>query len=279
MKSLNQAILYSDSVSLSDYVFEGRTLSDTKKDIIKTLKISSLTKSNYKTGIMSGVQLVSVTTEPKKKYTCGDYSLCSLYDKNYDKVVIVPSFSYMNKNEYESKVINSLDNLSAIEGCSYQIINNENEYKELVNDKNARPQNHCFPQVLISVPKNGNEPELPSVPNQPNKIDKQSKETSNTGIKFWCTGAGDTRTDYIAYGAMDEYWKPNFARIQKRIGENKFTMYYTKISTKTFSSYKSLYNHLKKQWKNKYSDFSIVSEEELIEKSKDETYFIKEFWG
>lgn len=286
MKTLSQIIESSDRSSLSEFIFEGKTFTEIKKDVLKALGIASWDKGNYQKGIFPKLNISPIKEAPKKKHPNMNYSLSYLYNPDYDKMLIIPNFSYLKEGDYESRVINSMEKLASIEGCSYQIINSDSEYKKLVHEDRPTRQTD-YPRVLISVPKSGDKPELPGVPKKKDDLkpeDKQKTEpkeekSKDKSIKFWCTGAGDTRYDYIAYGAMTADWTPNFKRIQKRIGENKFRMYYTNLSTKKFSSYKSLYSYMKKLWKNKYSEFSIATEEKLIELASEESYYIKDYWS
>lgn len=286
MKTLSQIIENSERSSLSEFLFESRTFTELKKDVLKALGIASWDKANRQNGTFPKLNIASIKEAPKKKLSFMNYSLSYLYNPDYDKMIIRPDFSYLKESDYEAKVIKSLGKLASIEGCSYQIINSDDEYKKLVNDTSSSKHGY-YPQVIISVPKSGDKPELPGIPEKKDDLkpeDKQKTEpkeekSKDKSIKFWCTGAGDTRYDYIAYGAMTPDWTPNFKRIQKRLGENKFTMYYTNLPTKQFGSYKSLYSYMKKKWKNKYEEFSIATEEKLIELASEESYYIKDYWG
>ena len=287
MKTLSQIIESSENASLYEFCFESRTFTEVKKEVLKALGISSWGKGDYRNGIYPKLDIWSIKAAPKKKTKYSNYSLSYLYNDEYDKIIIKPNFSYLKEGDYENKVVKSLDKLGSIEGCSYQIINDEKEYKKLLNNQEVNSWDRDYPMVLISIPKSGSTPELPGIPKKQDDLKPEDKQTTepkadkskDSSIQFWCTGAGDTRIDYIAYGAMTPDWKPNFSRIQKRLGENKFRMYYTNIPTKKFSSYKSLYNYMKKMWKNTYSDFSIASEEKLIEMAAEETYYIKDYWS
>lgn len=286
MKTLSQIIENSERSSLSEFLFESRTFTDVKKDVLKSLGIASWDKADYRNGKYSKLNISPIKEAPKKKSSYMNYSLSYLYNPEYDKMLIKPNFSYLKEDDYETKVIKSLGKLASIEGCSYQIINSDDEYKKLVHEDRPTRQTD-YPRVIISVPKSGDKPELPGIPEKKDDLkpeDKQKTEpkeekTKDKSIKFWCTGAGDTRYDYIAYGAMTPDWTPNFKRIQKRLGENKFTMYYMNLATKQFGSYKSLYSYMKKKWKNKYKEFSIATEEKLIELASKESYYIKDYWG
>lgn len=287
MKTLSQIIESSERSSLSEFIFEGKSFTEIKRDVLKALGIASWDKGNYNKGIFPKLNISPIKEAPKKKNPNAHYFLSYVYNPDYDKLLISPNFSYLKEGDYEAKVINSMEKLASIEGCSYQIINSDSEYKKLVNDDSSSKQTD-YPKVLISVPKSGDKPELPGIPKKKDDLKpkdkqktepKEEKNQKDKSIKFWCTGAGDTRYDYVAYGAMTPDWTPNFKRIQKRIGENKFTKYYTNLPTKTFGSYKSLYSYMKKKWKNKYSEFSIATEEKLIELASEESYYIKDYWS
>ena len=258
---------------LNDYIFEAKTFSQVKGEVLKSLKISSWT-----TGISAKIGVQQI--KPQNKMNTVPQYITYLSNDNYDKILIRPNFSYLKQSEYESKVLNSFNKLSSISGCSYQIISSKDELEEITKCKNC-PSSEDYPMVIISVPKEGDTPELPGIP-EGNKDDLPKTETpteenKDKKIKFWCTGAGSMSVDYVAYGAMGDHWKPNFSRIQKHIGENKFTRYYTNLATKQFTSYRSLFNYLKKRWDDKYSEFSLVDEEQLIEASYDNRYYIKTF--
>lgn len=273
--------------SLQEFMCESKTYSEFKREVLKTIGVSSWDKGNFKIGIFPklGIQQISKSSAAAKKR--GYVSPISyLANDDYNKLFITPNMSYMKGDEYNTKFLSHLDRLADIEGCSYQLINNNDEYKEILNiNRDIHLSDNNFPMVIISAPKEGNKPELKEIPvkseNDKKSIEK-SVENQNklpNGVKgFWCTGAGSMSVDYIAYGAELEDWPKNLSRIQKHIGETKFTRYYTKLSTKKFSSYKALYNYLKKHYEQskyvKYSKFSIADEDKIINSAKDESYYI-----
>lgn len=288
MKTLSQIIESSESSSLSNFIFEGKTYTENKKDILKALGVGSWDKSNYSKGIWPKVTISQVRPAKRGSSNPGQQGyFAKLYNDKYDKIVIYPNLTYVKPADYENRVINNLDKLGTISGCSYQIIDKGN-YEKITGQKIREYESEKFPMVIISIPKDeSSKPELPGIPNKKDDLkpeDKQKTEpkaekSKDKSIQFWCTGAGDTRYDYVAYGAMTPDWTPNFKRIQKRIGENKFRMYYTNLPTKKFTSYKSLYKYMKNKWKNKYSEFSIATEDKLIELASEESYYIKDYWS
>ena len=71
-------------------------------------------------------------------------------------------------------------------------------------------------------------------------IKKNTEESYNDNYTFFITSISDTRNTYYAVGCRVGFAKPNYARIQKRMGERLFVNYYTNGIKKSFKSYDSL---------------------------------------
>ena len=71
-------------------------------------------------------------------------------------------------------------------------------------------------------------------------IKKNTEESYNDNYTFFITSVSDTRNTYYAVGCRVGFAKPNYARIQKRMGERFFVNYYTNGIKKSFKSYDSL---------------------------------------
>lgn len=71
-------------------------------------------------------------------------------------------------------------------------------------------------------------------------IKKNTEESYNDNYTFFITSVSDTRNIYYAVGCRVGFAKPNYARIQKRMGERFFVNYYTNGIKKSFKSYDSL---------------------------------------
>ena len=71
-------------------------------------------------------------------------------------------------------------------------------------------------------------------------IKKNTEESYNDNYTFFITGVSDTRNTYYAVGCRAGFEKPNYSRIQKRMGERFFAYYYTNGIKKSFKSYDSL---------------------------------------
>lgn len=279
-------------IGLQEFLFEAKTYTEFKREILKTLGITSWERGDWKNGIGSKIGIEQIKEPSASAKKRGQFTpLSYLVNKDYDKLCITPWFSYVQPSEYKSKVIDNLGKLAKIEGCSYQLINSDKEYNDILNISGKEAEytpRDSYPMVIISVPKdNVDKPELEGIPvatdddtdNSKSKKDKSKTSKLPNDIKgFWCTGAGSESVDYIAYGAYGDKWTPNFARIQKHIGENKFTRYYVKLTTKKFNSYKAMKTYLKKKFDSskysRYSEFHIADEEKVIDSSRDERYYI-----
>lgn len=96
-------------------------------------------------------------------------------------------------------------------------------------------------------------------------------------ISFWATSVGDGHTEVVAYGAKittTDGWKfpeaGTISRIQKKLGESRFTHYYCKGATKSFTTYNSLVKYLK----SLSSYINPPSEQRIIDSGYDESYYI-----
>lgn len=265
-------------ITLSNYIFESKRFTDVKSEVLKVLKVpySWTTGSNIKIRVRK-VQLPKGRTRGGG----GNALMSYLYDEKYIKMLVEPDFLHIKPFDYEQKVINNLENLSSVNGCTYNVFNSKDDLENFTGLKLSDTSFNRYsrwPKVVISVPADDIDKELKHVDkkSQVEKTISKDDTINNSNIKFWCTSVGDGRYTYIAYGAFEGSDKPNLSRIQKNLGEKKFTMYYSKGVSKTFSSYKSLYTFLHKKWERtkQYSEFSIASEEKLVDAYYDEKYFI-----
>ncbi len=263
-------------ITLSNYIFESKRYTDVKSEVLKTLKVPS----SWTTGNNTKLRVEKVDI-PKKTMGGRQNGLFAyIYDENYIRIYMQPNFSYIKPFDYEQRVIKNLGNLSSIDGCSYNVFNNKDDLEKFTGLKFSDTSfggSSRWPKVLISVPVGDKtEDKKQKVEKHTSKEQEPNNSNSNNNIKFWATSVGDTRFTYVAYGAFKDNDKPNLSRIQKNLGEKKFTMYYSNDFSKTFTSYKALYNFLHKTWKRtkQYRDFSIASEEKLVDSYYDKKYFI-----
>lgn len=71
-------------------------------------------------------------------------------------------------------------------------------------------------------------------------IEKADKNDKSIDYTFFITSVSDSRYTYYAIGCTIGFKKPNYASIQKRMGEKYFADYYTNGIKKSFKSYDSL---------------------------------------
>lgn len=101
------------------------------------------------------------------------------------------------------------------------------------------------------------------------KIEK-ANEGNKDNYTFFITSVNGGRYTYYAVGCKIGFEKPDYANIQKRMGEKYFTNYYTNGIKKSFKSYDSL----KKFCDSLRLSSDIPTEENLISDT-DKVYYIQ----